>query len=62
MRQIANEGNRISFDRHGATLIGEVIKVKEQSVVVSISSHDASILKIDTPSTIVSHNHYVILD
>lgn len=57
-KQIAREGSLISFQRNGFNIFGEVVKVKEDSVLVSISSADAKRLNIETPITVVSHKHY----
>lgn len=58
---IAKEGNKIMFNRHGLELTGEVVRVREESVLVSISQHNAELLNIETPVTVVSHKHYQIL-
>lgn len=59
--KVANKGDRIRFERLGYTIIGEVVRVKEESVLVSISEYDAERLKIDTPITVVSHKNYKLL-
>jgi uncharacterized protein YkvS len=60
-RVIASEGDKITFHRHGFGFTGEVVKVREESVLVSISQQDAEQLNIDTPITVVSHKHYDIV-
>jgi uncharacterized protein YkvS len=61
LKLTAKEGDHIRFNRKGFSITGEVIKVKDTSVLVSINDHDAENLKIDTPLTIVSHHHYSIV-
>ncbi|WP_394237845.1 DUF2187 family protein [Niallia oryzisoli] len=58
---IACEGNRITFTRNGYQISGEVLKVKDASVLVSISQQDAELIQIETPVTVVAHKHYQIL-
>ena len=57
-KEIAIEGNLIVFKRNGLTIIGEVVKVKDESVIVKISEEDAETLKYDTSLTVVAHKNY----
>jgi uncharacterized protein YkvS len=57
----AKEGDKILFERNSMLIIGEVCKVREESVIVTISKSDAEELKIDTPLTVVSHKNYQIM-
>lgn len=57
-KELALEGNLIVFKRNGITIIGEVVKVKEESVIVKISEEHAEFLKYDTSLTVVSHKNY----
>ncbi|WP_313801198.1 DUF2187 family protein [Cytobacillus sp.] len=59
--KIANEGDQIRFKRNNLSINGEVIKVKESSVIVQISPSDADRINIDTPYTVVSHRNYKLL-
>jgi uncharacterized protein YkvS len=59
--KIAKEGDKILFERNGFVIKGEVCKVRELSVIVTISKSDAKELNIDTPLTVVSHNNYQII-
>ena len=60
--KMANEGDKILFKRNSVSIIGEVIQVKEGSVVVQINDSDAERIKIDTPITVVSHKNYKIVN
>ena len=59
---MANEGDKVLFKRNSVSIIGEVIQVKEGSVVVQINDSDAERIKIDTPITVVSHKNYKIVN
>lgn len=59
--KIAEEGDQIRFKRNNLSINGEVIKVKESSVIVQLSHTDAERIKLDTPYTVVSHKHYKVL-
>lgn len=59
--KIANEGDQVRFKRNNLSINGEVIKVKESSVIVQISPSDADRINIDTPYTVVSHRNYKLL-
>jgi len=60
--KMANEGDKVLFKRNSVSIIGEVIQVKEGSVVVQINDSDAERIKIDTPITVVSHKNYKIVN
>lgn len=55
-------GNNIKFTRHGEVFVGEVSRVREESVIVKLNDTDANTLKLETPLTVVSHKHYIILE
>lgn len=59
-KELALEGDLINFKRNGISIIGEVVKVKEESVIVKISEEHAEFLKYDTSLTVVSHKNYQI--
>lgn len=59
--KIAKEGDKILFERNGLLIKGEVSKVRELSVIVTISKTDAEELNIDTLLTVVSHKNYQII-
>ncbi|MDQ0229847.1 DUF2187 family protein [Metabacillus malikii] len=59
--KIAKEGDKILFTRNGIEMIGEVFKVREESVIVSISKADAYLINVETPLTVVSHKNYQII-
>ncbi|MGM7722674.1 DUF2187 family protein [uncultured Metabacillus sp.] len=58
---IAKEGEKIRFERNGLVLLGEVVKVREESVIVQISKSDAEEINVETPLTVVSHKNYQII-
>jgi len=58
---IALEGDKVLFKRNKLSILGEVVKVKEESVIVKISESDAEKLKIETPLTVVAHKNYKII-
>lgn len=60
--KIAKVGDLIEFSRNGFIIIGQVIKVREESIVVSISDEDAELIKIETPITVVSHSNYKLIN
>jgi uncharacterized protein YkvS len=60
--KIAKEGDKVLFERNGIVIIGKVSKVREESVIVTISKSDADALKVDTPLTVVSHKNYQIIN
>ena len=60
--KMAKEGDKILFTRNGIEIAGEVYKVREQSVIVTISKNDAYIINVETPLTVVSHKHYQIIN
>ena len=59
-KELALEGDLINFKRNGISIIGEVVKVKEESVIVKISEEHAEFLRYDTSLTVVSHKNYQI--
>ncbi|WP_449621549.1 DUF2187 family protein [Robertmurraya sp. Marseille-Q9965] len=59
--QKAEIGDRIQFSRNGEQYVGEVTRIREESVIVKLNETDADYLKLETPLTVVSHKHYVIL-
>jgi uncharacterized protein YkvS len=59
--QRAKEGDKVLFTRKDISMIGTVKKVKEESVLVEISSEDAGRIRAETPFTVVSHQHYQIV-
>lgn len=59
---IAKEGDRVLFKRKDYSIIGEVLRVKEESVIVQISKSDAELIDVQTPITVVSHKHYQLLN
>jgi uncharacterized protein YkvS len=58
---IANTGDQIQFTRYGFVITGKVTRVKDVSVIASVSDSDAIKLKLDTHLTAVSHKHYIIV-
>lgn len=60
--KIASEGDQVLFKRNNLSINGEVIKVKESSVIVQISPSDAERIRIDTLYTVVSHRNYKLLN
>ncbi|WP_409974502.1 DUF2187 family protein [Bacillus sp. Bva_UNVM-123] len=58
---IAIVGDKILFKRNKLSISGEVVKVKEESVIVKISDSDAEKIKIETPLTVVAHKNYEII-
>jgi uncharacterized protein YkvS len=60
-KRMANTGDKILFNRNGIRIIGEVVKVREESVIVSISLKDAVKIKVETPITVVSHKNYQLI-
>ncbi|KOP81799.1 DUF2187 family protein [Cytobacillus solani] len=60
--KIASEGDQVLFKRNNLSINGEVIKVKESSVIVQISPSDADRINIDTLYTVVSHRNYKLLN
>lgn len=62
MLKTANIGDLIRFRRSGNEIVGEVCNVKDSSVIVKISEYDAEKIQIETPVTVVSHKHYVVID
>lgn len=60
--KIANEGDKILFERSGLAIVGEVVKVREASVIVSISKNDAEGINVETPLTVVSHKNYQLIN
>ncbi|WP_158318813.1 DUF2187 family protein [Robertmurraya kyonggiensis] len=59
--QKASLGDRIQFSRNGEQFIGEVTRIREESVIVKLNDTDANYLKLETPLTVVSHKHYIVL-
>lgn len=59
--QRAKEGDRVLFTRKDISIIGTVKKVKEESVLVEISTQYAQRIHAETPLTVVSHQHYQIV-
>lgn len=60
--KIALKGDNVFFKRSQQSIIGEVITVKDESVIVKISESDAIKLNIETPLTVVSHKNYKVID
>jgi uncharacterized protein YkvS len=60
--KIANEGDKVLFERSGLVIVGEVVKVREESVIVSISKNDAEGINVETPLTVVSHKNYQLIN
>lgn len=60
--KIAIEGDKVLFNRSYQSIIGEVVRVKEESVIVLIGEYDAELLNIATPLTVVAHKNYTIID
>jgi len=61
-KKMAATGDKVLFNRNGKNIIGKVIKVKEESVLVSINQNDADYINIETPITVVSHKHYQLMN
>ena len=59
---IAMIGDKIRFIRNKFSIIGEVVKVNEASVIVKIDDSVAEKLKIDTPLTVVAHKNYDVIE
>jgi uncharacterized protein YkvS len=59
--QLAKEGDKVLFERNGLVIIGEVFKVREASVIVTISKSDAEGINVETPLTVVSHKNYQLV-
>jgi uncharacterized protein YkvS len=59
--QLAKEGDKVLFERNGLVIIGEVFKVREASVIVTISKSDAEGINVETPLTVVSHKNYQLI-
>jgi uncharacterized protein YkvS len=59
--QLAKEGDKVRFERNGLVIIGEVFKVREASVIVTISKSDAEGINVETPLTVVSHKNYQLI-
>lgn len=62
IEKIASVGDLIEFTRNGNKIVGQVVKVREASIVVSIRDEDAELIKIETPITVVSHNNYKLIN
>lgn len=60
--QKASIGDKIQFSRNGERFVGEVTRVREESVIVKLNDTDADYLKLETPLTVVSHKHYFVLE
>lgn len=60
--KIALKGDNVFFKRSQQSIIGEVITVKNESVIVKISDSDAEKLNIETPLTVVSHKNYEVME
>lgn len=60
--RMAAESDMVLFKRKSFSIIGEVLDVKEGSVIVKISDSDANRINVDTPLTVVSHKNYKIVD
>lgn len=60
-KRTATTGDTILFNRNGIKIIGKVIKIREESVIVSVSQKDAAKLRIETPITVVSHKNYQLI-
>lgn len=58
----ANVGQKVKFTRHGFDITGEVTKILERSVIVSISEEDALLLDYGTNFTVVSHENYKVVE
>jgi uncharacterized protein YkvS len=59
--KVANTGDKILFQRKGQKITGKVVKVKEESVLVSVTQQDAKLLHIETPITVVAHKNYQLV-
>ncbi|WP_338471787.1 DUF2187 family protein [Niallia sp. XMNu-256] len=60
-KKLANTGDKVIFHRKGREFVGEVVKVKEESVLVSVNQNDAKVMNIETPITVVSHKKYQLV-
>lgn len=60
--KVAKEGEKVFFIRNELDIIGEVCKVRDESVIVRISNTDAEKLQVETPLTVVSHKNYQIIN
>ncbi|GLB61673.1 YkvS family protein [Cytobacillus sp. NCCP-133] len=60
-KKTANIGDRISFQRKEITIEGVVGVVRDNSVIVDISTESSQRLHYDTTKTIVKHSNYVVL-
>lgn len=60
-KTLADTGDTILFHRQGQQFTGKVVKVKEESVLVSLTHQDAKLLHIETPITVVAHKNYQLL-
>ncbi|WP_052737919.1 DUF2187 family protein [Bacillus sp. SA1-12] len=58
---VAKEGEMVRFKRNGLVILGEVVKVRDESVIVQISKSDAEEINVETPLTVVSHKNYQII-
>ncbi len=60
-KKLANTGDKVLFHRKGRKFIGEVVKVKDESVLVTVNQKDAKLMDIETPITVVSHKRYQLV-
>ncbi|OCA90463.1 hypothetical protein A8F94_00805 [Bacillus sp. FJAT-27225] len=56
----AKVGDLISFQRKDLLIEGEVVIVRDNSVIVKVSDEDKAKLDYETPRTVVKHSNYVI--
>lgn len=58
----ASKGDSILFSRRGNEIEGKVFLVRDNSVLVDISSTDAFLLGLESSKTVVAHKNYKILN
>jgi uncharacterized protein YkvS len=61
IRNVAQVGDSVSFERKGHKHVGYVYKVNENSVLVEISKESQLFLGYENAKTVVAHQNYMIL-
>lgn len=61
-KTIANVGDTVVFERKELFILGEVIKVQENTVMVELHEGFAFDLNLSTNLTVVNHKNYELYD
>ncbi|MFJ8104084.1 DUF2187 family protein [Lysinibacillus sp. NPDC096212] len=61
-RNHASYGDTIQFERNGLIIQGVVEMYRENTAFVSISDSDAARIRLESPTTLVNHKNYTVIN